>query len=210
MSKMVKVGIIDYDMSNLFSVMQACRYVGIDVEIVSDPDRFASYDGLIFPGVGAFGAAISTLRSTGADLALKSFTDSGKPLMGVCLGMQLLFSESEEFGPHKGLGLVEGSVIRFKSPEPIRVPQIAWNRIFGKSKWNDSPLQVLNDGEFMYFVHSFYVVPRNSDVVLATTNYMNIEYCSAIKQNNIFAVQFHPEKSGASGLKIYESFKNFF
>ena len=141
---------------------------------------------------------------------IKKFIDSGKPFLGICLGLQLLFSESEEFGMTKGLGLVKGLVKRFnnvnKDGETRKVPQIAWNqihRINGKS-WEDTPLNDIKEGEFMYFVHSFYVEPVEP-VELSYTNYDGQNYISSIKKNNLFACQFHPEKSAIEGLKIYNT-----
>ncbi|MCU0428431.1 MAG: imidazole glycerol phosphate synthase subunit HisH [Cytophagaceae bacterium] len=205
MSTRAKIGIIDYDLSNLFSVMQACKYVGMNAEIVSDPDQFTKYDGLIFPGVGAFGAAMQNLERTGANQALLERVNAGIPLMGICLGMQLLFSSSEEFGDHKGLGIIPGKIVKF-STEKLRVPQIQWNKIneAEPGQWKTSPLENCKAGEFMYFVHSFYALPDRAEDILSTTEYHQT-YCSSVQVGHVFACQFHPEKSGPKGLQIYEN-----
>lgn len=208
----INVVIIDYEAGNLFSVQHACKAVGLDRHITNKPSEVISADAIILPGVGAFGDAMSNLRMLDLIQPLRDFAASGKPFMGICLGMQLLFSESEEFGNVKGLNIVEGSTIKFQeiseNGERMKVPQIGWNRIFSpsdKENWNGTPLECIADGEFMYFIHSFYVCPSNKDQILALTNYEGVEYCSAVRKNNIFATQFHPEKSAVEGINIYRN-----
>jgi glutamine amidotransferase len=208
-----RVAIVDYEMGNLFSVRHACLTAGMDPIITSEKDVILSADAAILPGVGAFGEAMASLRKMDLVSPLRDFAASGKPLMGVCLGLQLLFDESEEFGPHPGLGLVKGSVRRFpaRSPAnaPLRVPQIGWNRIRsprGDAGWDGTPLQGVCQGEFMYFVHSYYVVPADAGDSLCVTDYEGIGYCSGIRRGNLFAVQFHPEKSAEEGIRIYRNF----
>ena len=145
---------------------------------------------------------------------IHDFIQSGKPFMGVCLGLQLLFSESEEFGNHKGLNVIEGVTRRFPAKntdgQVLKVPQIEWNQIshYNGSSWDNSPLEQCNEGEFMYFVHSYYVMPVNKERILSTTTYGGLTYCSSAAHKNVFAFQFHPERSGENGLKIYRSFLN--
>lgn len=209
--QIIKVAIVDYNAGNLFSVEQACKAVGLDPLITSKPEDLLGADALILPGVGAFGDAMNNLHELDLVEPLKDFTASGKPFMGICLGMQLLFSKSEEFGDYAGLNLVEGNVVKFSSVnnngEKIKVPQLGWNQIAhplrSQKNWAGTPLEGIRNGEFMYFVHSFYACPLNSEDILSLTNYEGIEYCSAVKKNNIFATQFHPEKSAEEGLKIY-------
>lgn len=203
----MKVAIIDYQLSNLFSVKHAFDYLGVESQITSDKNLIANSDAAIIPGVGAFGDAMKNLQNLGLTDLIKEFISSGRPFMGVCLGMQLLFSESEEFGIHKGLDIIPGKVKKFASKnKKIKVPQIGWNQIFvtNKSKWENSPLRNINSGEFMYFVHSYFVEPENKSVILSETTYENIKYCSSLLSGNVFATQFHPEKSGLEGIRIYK------
>lgn len=208
-----KVAIIDFELSNLYSVQHACNYVGLDAIITSNKEEIFYADATILPGVGAFGDAMGNLIRLDIVDTIREFVASGKQFMGICLGFQLLFTESEEFGVHKGLGLVEGKVKKFPNVnnkgELVRVPQIGWNRIINRSingGWEKSLLKNINNKEYMYFVHSFYVEPKNAKVVLTNTEYMGISYCSSICVENIFATQFHPEKSGMEGIKVYEEF----
>ena len=205
------VAIIDYQMSNLHSVQAACSKVGLASVITSDPKQILSANLAILPGVGAFGEAMQHLSKSGLDDCIRSFVDTGKPFVGICLGLQLLFEESQEFGIHKGLGLIKGTVKKFsyREEKKIRypVPQVGWNRIQQYRPWQDSFLENSVDGEYMYFVHSYYVEPENDSVVMASTDYGSKKYCSVVQQNNLFATQFHPEKSGVCGLKLYEQMK---
>ena len=205
-----KILIIDYKLGNLFSVNQALTNIGLNVKITSNSDEFESADAIVLPGVGAFNDAMNNLDSLNLINPIKKHIDSGKPFLGICLGLQLLFKESEEFGFTKGLGIINGTVKRFnnvnKDGENRKVPQIAWNQIYttnGKS-WEKTPLKDLKNGEFMYFVHSFYIEPEEP-VGLSQTNYDGQNYISSIQKNNIFACQFHPEKSAKEGLKVYNA-----
>lgn len=208
-----KVAIIDYGMGNLFSVKQACEHAGLNAAISSEFSEILDADAVILSGVGAFGVAMHNLEKLELINPIKNFINSGKPFMGICLGMQLLMSVSEEFGYHKGLNVIKGSVVRFsdtKESNRIKVPQVGWNQIvrpgFIKEEiWNFAPLRDINNGEVMYFVHSYYVVPEDPKLALSFTKYGDIEYCSSILYKNIFACQFHPEKSGREGLKIYKN-----
>ena len=202
---MKKVAIIDFKVGNIFSVVQACKKVGLLVEVTSDYNTILSSDGVILPGVGAFGDAMLNLEEQNLIKTIKDFVQTGKPFMGVCLGLQLLFTNSEEFGNHKGLDIIKGTVKKFDNTK-TKVPQIGWNKIYKDfNTWENSPLEDTINNEYMYFVHSYYVIPSNKNVVLTNTNYSGIEYCSSIKKDNILATQFHPEKSGEKGLEIYKN-----
>lgn len=205
-----KIMIIDYQLGNLFSVNQALTNIGLNVTITSNADEIESADAIVLPGVGAFSDAMNNLRELNLINPINKFVHSGKPFLGICLGLQLLFSESEEFGLTTGLGLVKGRVKRFnntnKDNETRKVPQIAWNQIHkvNGNSWDNTPLMDIKEGEFMYFVHSFYVDPEEP-VGLSQTNYDGKIYISSIQKNNLFASQFHPEKSASEGLKIYNN-----
>ena len=207
-----RVAIVDYELGNLFSVKNACEQVGMDASITSDAWEIRQADAVILPGVGAFGNAMETLRRLGLVGVLKETADSGngKPFVGICLGMQLLMTESFEFGRHEGLGLIEGRVVKLQADQEggrrLKVPQIGWNQIYPETDgdWENSPLAGLRGGEHMYFVHSFYVEPKNS-TTLSQTLYGPIRFCSSLRKGNIVAFQFHPERSGPSGLQIYRN-----
>jgi glutamine amidotransferase len=211
MNRSDKVVIIDYELSNLFSVQQACRFVGLDAVISRDKREILGARGVILPGVGAFGDAMENLERLDLIAPIKDVIAAGTPFMGICLGMQLLFTESEEFGAHKGLDIIQGSIRRFPKQEPggsrIRVPQISWNRVQkpGNRSWEQTPFSDLDQGEFMYFVHSFYALPQHREDVLSETGYHTITYCSGVQKQNVFATQFHPEKSAEKGLTIYKN-----
>jgi len=206
------VAIIDYKMSNLFSVQAACENVGLSSIITSDKDEILDAKVAILPGVGAFGEAMKFLCDSKLDDTIYQFADSGKPFVGICLGLQLLFESSVEFGNYSGLGLVKGKVRKFQfhSNNSVKypVPQIGWNKIKRMdASWEDSLLFNNTNDDFMYFIHSYFVEPDDESIILSKTIYGNTEYCSSIKQNNIFACQFHPEKSGEIGLNIYKNLK---
>lgn len=210
-----KVVIIDYDLGNLYSVIQACKEAGMNPLVSSKKEDFDDADALILPGVGAFGEAMDHLRNLGLDQAIKDFAASGKPLLGVCLGMQLLFSKSEEFGEHEGLGIIEGVIKRFPSEyegNTLRVPQIAWNKITAGNSdaWSNSPCSSVEEGAYMYFIHSFYAQPEDESNVCSKTNYEGLEYCSSVLKGNVFATQFHPEKSAHDGLSIYRTWAEMY
>jgi len=210
-----KVAIIDFELSNLFSVQHACNYVGLNAIITSQKEEILKKDALILPGVGSFGDAMENLIRLDLVDTIKSFIATGKQFLGICLGFQLLFTESEEFGTFQGLNLIDGIVRKFpninSNGELIRVPQIGWNYIVDSSngdKWEKSLLKNIKNNAYMYFVHSFYAMPANEKMILTKTNYEGIEYCSSVCFDNVFASQFHPEKSGVEGIKIYQEFAN--
>jgi len=207
----LQVAIIDYEMGNLFSVKRACEYVGLKPVITADKSIINDSDAMILPGVGAFGDAMNNLRKLDLITPIKEFIETGKPFMGICLGMQLLMTESEEFGNHQGLNIIKGRVIKFpyKNSE-IKVPQVGWNQIFmpllaKENHWEKSPLKDIKNGEFMYFVHSYYPKPESADAVLSTTIYEETKFCSSLLWKNVFAVQYHPEKSAKEGIRIYKN-----
>lgn len=221
----ITFAIVDYGLGNLFSIKHACAQVGADGIITSSGEEMLDADAIILPGVGAFGDAMEAIRRLKLDGPLKEAADSGRPVIGICLGMQLLMSRSYEFGTHDGLDMIKGEVLRFDEPldsmgRRLKVPQVGWNSIFpdgqgcwaescahdpSESHWQNTPLAGLNPGECMYFCHSFYVSPAEANVVLSISNYGGVEFCSSLQQDNIFAFQFHPERSGRAGLRIYRN-----
>jgi glutamine amidotransferase len=203
-----RVVIIDYQLGNLFSVKQACDSVGIDAIISSDKNDIINADALILPGVGAFNEAMNNLTTLDILKSIKTKVQNSTPIFGICLGLQLLFTESEEFGSCQGLDLIPGIIKRFPlvfQGRKIKVPHISWNTIVKANQvWNETPLNELNENEFMYFIHSYYVSPNSEVSTLTTTNYDGIDFCSSVLHKNIFATQFHPEKSGIKGVSIYK------
>ena len=200
------VAIIDYNMGNLASVYNACQLIGVDAKIENNPMKIKEYDRIILPGVGAFGDAMENLKTTGMIDVIKDFAKSGKPIIGICLGMQLLFESSEEFGNTKGLGLIEGKVVKFdKSKMDMnnqKVPHIGWNKLFHKK---NKLFQGL-DNPYLYFVHSFHIV-TDDKYVIATTKY-GYDFASSVQKDNIYGFQPHPEKSHDNGIKILKNFMN--
>jgi glutamine amidotransferase len=194
------IAIIDYGMGNLHSVSKAVERLGFDFIITADPAEILAADGAILPGVGAFGDAMDNLRETGLDEVTKQFVATGKLLLGICLGMQLLFSESEEYGSHQGLDLLPGRVIRFQGD--YKVPHMGWNKLtFHQS----SPLfQGLAEGH-VYFVHSYHVKPELESDLLATVDYYQ-QVTAIVGRNNVYGMQFHPEKSGELGMQLLGKF----
>ena len=205
------IGIVDYNMGNLASVINAFKKVGADVQLESDPSKLKQYDKLILPGVGAFGDAMAHLKENGMDVAVKAFAKSGKPLLGICLGMQLLFESSKEFGETEGLGLIPGKVVAFDEntfDHPLKVPHMGWNELF-QQKVGETPCDCpLFDGLpndfYLYFVHSYHAVCEDK-YAIGKTHY-GYAFVSAVQNSNIYGIQPHPEKSHENGLKIIENF----
>ncbi len=199
------IGIVDYNMGNLASVKNAFDKIGAKAEIVNDPDKLSHYEKLLFPGVGAFGDAMEHLKDTGLDEAMKEFVKSGKYVLGVCLGMQLLFDSSEEFGKHKGLGIIPGKVVRFekKIEKTHKVPHMGWNKMFFKAH---SPLFEGLENPYLYFVHSYHVVC--DDIYAIGKTIYGYEFVSAVNKDNVFGFQPHPEKSHEAGLRVLQNFVN--
>ena len=205
------VVIIDYGLGNLFSIKQACAYAGLSVQISQDKEELLAAKSVILPGVGAFGDAMDALARLDLIGPIKEVASGGTPLLGICLGQQLLFSESEEFGAHKGLDLIPGRVQYFPvqtiGGRTLKVPQVGWNTILPPDgvSWQGTLLDGIAPGTDMYFVHSCHVVPENRDAVLTTTTYGDVEFCSGCRLGNITAFQFHPERSGREGLTVYSN-----
>lgn len=208
------VAIIDYGLGNLFSIKHACEHVGLTVQITADAKEVMAAHSVILPGVGAFGDAMNALERLDLISPLKDVAHSQMPLMGICLGQQLLFSESEEFGHTKGLDLIPGKVQYFPvqkaGDRTLKVPMVGWNSITPPqnetSRWSGTLMEGVAPGTDMYFVHSCYVVPENPAAILTMTQYGDIKFCSGSHQGNITAFQFHPERSGEDGLLIYKNF----
>ena len=202
------IAIIDYGMGNLRSVQKGFERVGVATEVTSDPARLLSADKVVLPGVGAFRDCIRNLDQGGFIEPILRVIAEGRPFLGICLGLQLLFSESEEFGLHKGLGVIPGRVVRFpegmqEAGEKLPVPHMGWNQLSLKTP---SPLlHGIAEGSNVYFVHSYYVKPDDPAVVAATCTY-GLEFCAAIRRDNLVATQFHPEKSQAIGLTMLKNF----
>jgi len=200
------IAIIDYGMGNLRSVQKGFEHVGFQADITRDLQRINSAQGMVLPGVGAFHACMENLRRFGLVEAVREWVQKKRPFLGICLGFQLLFSESEEFGVQKGLDLFPGKVIGFRPGEEHKVPHMGWNRIERKK---ESPfLEGIADGDYVYFVHSFYVVPAKASLVTTTTPY-GVSFASSIATDHLFACQFHPEKSQQVGLRILANFAHF-
>ena len=194
------IAIIDYGVGNLRSVQKAFEAVGQQAEVTSDKAMIEAASHVVLPGVGAFGAAAATLRSHGLEDVARDAALSGRPFLGICVGMQLLFDVSFEYGEHAGLGLLPGSVVSFDTTNPqAKVPQIGWNAI--EWQMDNALTAAVPSGSMAYFVHSFYCKPLESSDVLATT-FHGIGYASAVQRGNITGVQFHPEKSGDVGLAL--------
>jgi len=195
------IAIIDYGMGNLRSVQRAFEHVGAEVVVTAHRETIESASAVVLPGVGAFGKAMSNLELAGLTDVIHQFIAQGRLFLGICLGLQLLFEESDEMGQHGGLSIFGGKVRRFEIG--LKVPQIGWNQIHVQRA---SPLlEGVADGSYAYFVHSYYVAPADPGIVLATTDY-EIDYASIIGQDNVFGIQFHPEKSQAVGLTILRNF----
>lgn len=201
------IAIVDYNMGNLASVKNAFKLLGEETVVVSDPAHFKEYDKLVLPGVGAFGDAMEHLHERDMIESLREYAESGKFMLGICLGMQLLFESSNEFGNHKGLGLIKGHVQEFdttKFSHPLKVPHMGWNRIFTQ----EHPLfKNLDEAHYLYFVHSFHVVCANQEDSIAESEY-GYRFTSAVAHDNIIGIQPHPEKSHKNGLNILKNFIN--
>jgi glutamine amidotransferase len=200
---MSRIAIIDYQMGNLRSVQKGFEKVGHQATITSDPAELAKAEKIVLPGVGAFGDAIAELRRRKLVGPIKEAVASGKPFLGICLGLQLLFDVGYENGEYEGLSILRGKCVRFDLPHEFKVPHMGWNR--GTIKQKAPILKDTADGTFFYFVHSYYVVPEDPSVVAIEADYGHL-FCAAVWRDNLFATQFHPEKSQAEGLKLLKAF----
>jgi imidazole glycerol-phosphate synthase subunit HisH len=197
------ISIINYEMGNLRSVQKALEKLGYQAEVTDDAAEILTADKIILPGVGAFSDAMAALRARNLIEPIREAVASGKPTLGICLGLQLLFETSYEDGEHDGLGILKGKVVRFDVPHDYKVPHMGWNQV---AYHEPSPLYAdIDEGAYFYFVHSYYVVPASPSIVATTTNYPT-PFTSSIQQENLFATQFHPEKSQKVGLKLLENF----
>ena len=205
------IAIVDYGMGNLHSVQKSFERVGFPAQVTHNAELIRQAAGLVLPGVGAFKKAMENLRARDLENPLLRYLESGKPFLGICLGLQLLFSESEEFGSERGLGVFKGKVVRFpasgsdawQSREPFKVPHMGWNAI--QIRKQTPALQGIAEGTHFYFVHSYYPVPADSGIVATTTEY-GLAFVSSVSQGKLYACQFHPEKSQSAGLKILKNF----
>jgi glutamine amidotransferase len=205
----MKIAVIDYGIGNVRSILNAFENQGADVFLTNSKDAILKSDGLVLPGVGAFSHGMNNLEYYDLVDVIKKYVVSGKPFMGICLGMQLLFEESEEFGQTSGLGLISGKVVKLptKDDKNEKLPHVSWNEINCKAnKWCGTVLDGVKKGSDMYFVHSFVAQPDNENHVLSITEYSDYNFCSSVKKGNIYGCQFHPEKSGKVGLKIIKNF----
>lgn len=197
------IAIIDYGMGNLKSVSKAFEKVGASVCLTRDPQKIQDADKLVLPGVGAFGKCMQNLNEYKLNSLIQSEIKKGKWFLGICLGLQLLFQESEEFGPVKGLGVLEGRVKRFELDAPYKIPHMGWNQI--QKRGDPKLFKGIPDQTAFYFVHSYYADPTDASSISTSTDYGHA-FCSSIEKDNILACQFHPEKSQAAGLKVLENF----
>ena len=200
------IAVIDYGVGNVFSLCRSLEAIGQTPVVTGDPDQLRKADKLFLPGVGAFADAAAKLRDTGLDRVIKEEAARGKPLMGICLGMQLLFEESYEFGQYEGLGLIPGKVIGMEGtiPTELKIPHIGWNRLLFPDRPRHPLLQTVEDGDCVYFVHSFYATDCD-EAVIAQAEYGKV-LTAAVAKDNVMGCQFHPEKSGTVGLNILRTF----
>lgn len=197
----LQIAVIDYDAGNTLSVTRALEKVGATVDLTPDPDRVATADAVVLPGVGAFGDCVEKLRERGMDGACREAYEAGKPLLGVCVGLQVLFDGSEESPGIEGLGILPGGIRRFRASD-LKVPHMGWNQL---ELVREHPVLEGLDGEAFYFVHSYYPEPAEAADLLGTSEY-GVRFCAAAGRENLAAVQFHPEKSSRAGLRLYENF----
>ena len=208
----MKIAVIDYKMSNMFSIKNALDAVDLKSQITFDHKTILEADGAVLPGVGSFPEAMQHLEELDLIYVIKDFIASGKPFMGICLGFQLLFTESEEFDHIKGLGVIEGSVESLsRKLTTVPVPHVGWNTVINQKLLNQQKFGswskiVLDHNDYYYFVHSYYVKPKNIEDIYTVTRYGQHEFCSSIKLDNVFGCQFHPEKSGPRGLKFLQNY----
>jgi glutamine amidotransferase len=221
----MKTAIVDYGMGNLFSVAQACAAAGLDPVITATAADVASAAAVIVPGIGGYPDAMAALERERLIAPIMRAVEDGRPVVGICLGMQLLMDEGSEFGRHRGLGVIAGTVERFPDPEmgqlkpaptslgqpklapTYKVPQVGWNKLSIAAdcvpgSWRAAGV---GDGDFMYFVHSYYVKPSDPETVAATSTYAGVEFCAALSYRNVIGWQFHPERSGPRGLELYRA-----
>lgn len=209
----LRIGVVDYGLGNLFSIQRALRHLEAEPLVSCRPEELNRCQGLVLPGVGAFGDGMEQLRARGLISFLKEWPKTGKPLLGICLGMQLLFSESEEFGRHEGLNLIPGSVRRLRGADPagrlVKIPHVGWSGLERPphlSHWQGTVLEDAEQGDAMYFVHSYVPFPDEESMVVATMRYGEYPYCALVEQGTLIGCQFHPEKSAETGQALLRHF----
>ncbi len=208
---MQTIGVIDYGMGNLLSLERALIHIGISVKMIDNYKEINSVDKLILPGVGAFPDGMNNIKKNNLQESINEFAKSGKPFLGICLGMQMMMSKGKEFQDTKGLNLIDGEVLPLPKNMPKnKVPNINWHNIIEpeNKQWENSIFKNTENNTNFYFVHSYFVQPKNVENVLAYSMFGELKFCAAIQKDNIFGTQFHPEKSGKEGLKLLETFKN--
>ena len=200
------IAIIDYGVGNLFSLISSLEHLGVESVVTKDEQVIRNADKIILPGVGAFADAIKLLRQTGLVPLLEEQVASGKPLLGICLGMQLLFERGMEYGDHSGLGFIKGEVcpIADDAPKGLKIPHMGWNALTFKNAKSEI-FKYLNEGDFVYFVHSYFAMVEDSNDLSSVTDY-TVEITASVQKGNVYGCQFHPEKSGETGLKILKAF----
>ena len=210
MKKSPKIAVIDYGLSNLYSISKALGRFADKVFITDELSGLNSADAVVLPGVGAFEAGMDGLKLRGLTDGIKKFADFGKPILGICLGAQLMLSRGYEFGVFDGLDLIKGEVVKFPETLKEKIPQIGWNEIYPPKldQWNKTIFDFSGKDVNMYFIHSYIMKPEKSENILALSDYAGFEFCSAVSHKNIYGCQFHPEKSGKTGLEIIKNFVN--
>lgn len=207
---MATIAIIDYEVGNIRSIFAALEKKGAEPVLTRNYDDILKADGVILPGVGAYSHGMEKLKEYSLDVVIKDFAATGKPVLGICLGMQLLLSNSDEFGYSEGLGLIPGAVkkMQLKDSKYQKLPHVCWNEIElpEGASWDKTILQDISVKEDMYFVHSYMAVPENKDHILSLTTYSDHKFCSSVRNGKIFGCQFHPEKSAEEGLRIIANF----
>ncbi|MCO8120279.1 imidazole glycerol phosphate synthase subunit HisH [Stieleria sp. TO1_6] len=199
------ITIVDYQMGNLRSVQKAVQRIGGDAVISSDPQQIATAERLILPGVGAFGDAMSEINRRDLAAPIRDFVATGRPFLGICLGLQLLFDEGFEHGTHRGLGILPGEVVHFELPPSYKVPHMGWNTV--RKTAESALLDDVADDTHFYFVHSYYVRPSDPGLMSLSCHYGQ-DFCAMVSRDNLFATQFHPEKSQANGLNLLRTFNS--
>lgn len=213
--KQKNIAIIDYGVGNLHSLFKAFDYFGHNIFITEDTDKINGADAVVLPGVGAFKSGMNGLKMRELIETVKNFVNTGKPMLGICLGAQLMLSKGYEFGKFEGLDIIPGKVIKFPKLKE-KIPHIGWNEIYKKQQetsnkrqgWEGTILDSIKENSDVYFVHSYILQPDNKEYILSISKYGSYEFCSAIRKNNVYGCQFHPEKSGEIGLKIIKNFIN--
>ncbi len=205
----IKISIVDYGVGNLYSLLKAFKCFTDNAKVTEEAEELKNSDAIILPGVGSFAAGMRGLQVRKLVDPVKEFADSGKPILGICLGAQIMLTKGYEFGEFDGLNLIAGKIVRFpKLPQGIKLPHIGWNKIYPQKKrsWKKTILEATQEDSSVYFIHSYILEPSDKEDIMSLATYGNYEFCSAIKRGNIYGCQFHPEKSGQVGLTIIKKF----